>query len=129
MCATCLVRMMRPKGLPAGGGYQRVASTRVGKRARDIVHGDRAETAVVFGQVQHSKLGTADSHRVFQHRAFSGRPESISTQGDFQTAANQIRSSLPATARAIMAKGYSTDLRVRVVALVEAGDSRREVGR
>jgi len=49
--------------------------------------------------------------------------------GDFQTAANQIRSSLPATARAIMAKGYSTDLRVRVVALVEAGDSRREVGR
>src|ERR1022692_225268 len=28
-----------------------------------------------------------------------------------------------------MAKGYSTDLRVRVVALVEAGDSRREVGR
>src|ERR1039458_5726882 len=46
MCATCLVRMMRPKGLPAGGGYQRVASTRVGKRARDIVHGDRAETAV-----------------------------------------------------------------------------------
>ena len=26
-----------------------------------------------------------------------------------------------------MAKGYSTDLRVRVVALVEAGDSRREV--
>src|ERR1035437_9477002 len=49
--------------------------------------------------------------------------------GDFQTAANQIRSSLPATARAIMAKVYSTDLRVRVVALVEAGDSRREVGR
>jgi transposase len=28
-----------------------------------------------------------------------------------------------------MAKGYSTDLRIRVVALVEAGDSRREVGR
>src|ERR1035437_5061468 len=62
-------------------------------------------------------------------RAFSGRSASISTHRDFQTAANQIRSSLPATARAIMAKGYSTDLRVRVVALVEAGDSRREVGR
>jgi hypothetical protein len=28
-----------------------------------------------------------------------------------------------------MAKGYSTDLRTRVVALVEAGDSRREVSR
>jgi transposase len=28
-----------------------------------------------------------------------------------------------------MAKGYSTDLRARVVALVEAGDSRREVAR
>src|ERR1700681_1448690 len=49
--------------------------------------------------------------------------------GDSLTAANQIRSSLPPAARAIMAKGYSTDLRTRVVALVEAGDSCREVAR
>src|SRR6267142_6490595 len=49
--------------------------------------------------------------------------------GDSLTAANQIRSSLAPAARAMMAKGYSTDLRTRVVALVEAGDSCREVAR
>src|ERR1035437_906915 len=67
--------------------------------------------------------------RFWELERFPGGLSRFPPIGDFQTAANQIRSSLPATARAIMAKGYSTDLRVRVVALVEAGDSRREVGR
>jgi transposase len=49
--------------------------------------------------------------------------------GGFLTAANQIRSSLSVAARTNMAKGYSTDLRTRAVALVEAGESRREVAR
>jgi transposase len=49
--------------------------------------------------------------------------------GGFLTAANQIRSSLSVVARTNMAKGYSTDLRTRAVALVEAGESRREVAR
>src|SRR6202022_3805490 len=44
-------------------------------------------------------------------------------------AANQIRSSLPLGARTIMAKGYSTDLRDRVGALVEGGESGREAAR
>ena len=35
-------------------------------RARDIVHGDRAET-VALGQVQHSELGPTDSHCILQH--------------------------------------------------------------
>src|SRR5262249_43537128 len=55
------------QGASRRGSYHRVASTRIGKRARDVVHGDRAETAVVFGQVQHSKLGTANPYGVLQH--------------------------------------------------------------
>src|SRR5450755_763550 len=46
--------------------------------------------------------------------------------GGSLTAANQIRSSHLLGARTIMAKGYSTDLRDRVVALVEGGESCRE---
>lgn len=49
--------------------------------------------------------------------------------GGFLTAANQIRSSLSVAARTNIAKGYSTDLGTRAVALVEAGESRREVAR
>ena len=43
-----------------------LAPARLGKRARDIVHGYRAK-AVALGQAQYSELGPADSHRVFQH--------------------------------------------------------------
>src|ERR1019366_1482522 len=50
-------------------------------------------------------------------------------RGGSLTAANQIRSSLPLGARTIMAKGYSTDLRDRVVALGEGGASCREAAR
>ena len=62
-------------------------------------------------------------------RAVSGQFESVLPMGGSLTPANQIRSSLSVAARTIMAKGYSTDLRARAVALVEAGESRREVAR
>jgi transposase len=62
-------------------------------------------------------------------RAVSGQFESILPIGGSLTPANQIRSSLSVAARTIMAKGYSTDLRACAVALVEAGESRREVAR
>src|ERR1700761_3380239 len=62
-------------------------------------------------------------------RAVSGQFESVLPIGGSLTPANQIRSSLSVAARTIMAKGYSTDLRARAVALIEAGESRREVAR
>ena len=43
--------------------------------------------------------------------------------------ANQIRVSIVGTAGDAMAKGYSNDLRARVVGMVEAGESRREAAR
>jgi transposase len=69
--------------------------------------------------------------RVLQQpaRAVSGQFESVFAYGGSLTPANQIRSLLSVAGRTIMAKGYSTDLRARAVALVEAGESRREVAR
>jgi len=61
--------------------------------------------------------------------AISSWFESLLPMRGSLTGANQIQSSLPAAAGAIMAKRHSTDLRVRVVALVEAGESRREAAR
>src|ERR1019366_1551324 len=81
----------------------------------------RPQLATLMGNVGFRALLS----RALALERFPGGLSRFPPIGDFQTAANQIRSSLPATARAIMAKGYSTDLRVRVVALVEAGDSCR----
>jgi transposase len=73
--------------------------------------------------------GIATSIIIEAARAVSGQFESVLPIGGSLTPANQIRSLLSVAARTIMAKGYSTDLRARAVALVEAGESRREVAR
>ena len=50
-------------------------------------------------------------------------------QGDSQADANQIRSLAGQLRGAAMANGYSKDLRLRVISLVEAGESAREAAR
>ena len=45
---------------------KRLASALLSKRARNIVHGDRAE-AVALGQLQDSELGFAQTDGILQH--------------------------------------------------------------
>jgi transposase len=79
--------------------------------------------------IMHAEDGPPITQRTSGLERFPAGLNLFLAKGGFLTAANQIRSSLSVAARTNMAKGYSTDLRTRAVALVEAGESRREVAR